>query len=88
MDLDSLQSLMQAVRSYEETLYEKNLVLKDAAEACDQAMGSGFIIQKYLKSYNEGLGELSKTISLATEVRGELSEEWRRAIEFRDSLDD
>lgn len=86
MDLDALGTLMNAVGQYQDVLREKYEILKNAAEACDQAMGSGLIIRKYLSQYNAGLSELSKTLTLVAEVRQELSKEWRAAMEVRDSL--
>lgn len=83
LDLDALLTLIFAVGEYNRTLQENYVVLRDAAEVCDEAMGSDYIMQnKILPDYNEGLGELVRITQLVAEVREELKKEFEVASSF------
>lgn len=86
LDLDALSTLLREVGQYRDMLSEKYEILRNAAEACDQAMGSGLIIRKYLNQYNAGLAELSKTRAMVAQVHQELWKEYKSALAIKDSL--
>lgn len=81
MEIESLDTLIKAVQTYQTELQTNRQILVNAANVCDAAMGSDDIVKKHIARLNEALGELDKTATLAEEVAEALIEDRRKAIE-------
>lgn len=81
VDIDSLNTLIKAVQNYQEELETNRLILLNAANVCDAAMGSDAIAQKHISRLYTALEELQKTAQLAENVASALVEDRRLAIE-------
>ena len=81
MEIESLDTLIKAVQTYQTELQMNRQILVNAANVCDAAMGSDDIVKKHIARLNEALGELDKTATLAEEVAEALIEDRRKAIE-------
>lgn len=80
LEIESLETLIQAVQVYQEDLLRNRQVLINAANTCDAAMGSDDIVKKHIARLNDALVELDKTSRLAEEVAEALIEDKRIAI--------
>ncbi len=58
MDTDAVRSLITAVREYQEAIYTQKQFLLNAANVCDQAMGSDPISRKKITKLEEALAVL------------------------------
>lgn len=85
LDIESLDILIQAVDAYQAELETNRLILTNAANVCDAAMGSDAIAQKHIGRLYETLEELAKTAQIAANVAEALREDRSRAI---DALED
>ena len=81
MEIESLDTLIKAVQTYQTELQMNRQILVNAANVCDAAMGSDDIVKKHIARLNEALGELDKTATLAEEVAEALIEDRRKASE-------
>ena len=80
LDIDALDALIKAVQDYQVKLDTNRQILANAANVCDQAMGSDAIAKKHIGRLNEALEELKKTSKTAAEVAEQLIEDRRRAM--------
>lgn len=80
MELDALDRLINAVAEYVESLKTNIGVLNEAADVCDQAMGSDDISQKYIGQLDQAVEELDKTKRIAENVVYALQEDKLRAM--------
>lgn len=81
LEIESLDTLIKAVQTYQEELQTNRQILENAANVCDVAMGSDDIVQKHIARLNEALEELKKTSQIAEDVAEALLEDRRKAIE-------
>lgn len=79
--VESLETLIKAVQTYQDELLTNRQILENAANVCDVAMGSDDIVKKHIGRLNEALEELRKTSQIAEEVAEALIEDKRKAIE-------
>lgn len=68
LEIESLNTLIEAVQKYKEQLDINKKILLNAADVCDQAMGSDDIAKKHIARLNEALLELDKTVQLSEDV--------------------
>lgn len=80
MEIESLDTLIKAVQTYQNELQTNKQILVNAANVCDAAMGSDDIVKKHIARLNEALEELDKTATLAADVAEALAEDRRKAI--------
>lgn len=85
LSIDALNTLIQAVNTYQNDLLTNKQILMNAANVCDQAMGSDAIAQKHISRLNSALEELQKTSQLAADVAQALIADKQRAL---DTLND
>ena len=64
IDTEAIRELIRAVNEYREEIYENRRFLLNAANVCDQAMGSGPISQKKIARLEEAL----EVLDCATET--------------------
>ena len=79
--VESLETLIKAVQTYQDEILTNRQILENAANVCDAAMGSDDIVKKHIERLNEALEELRKTSQIAEEVAEALIEDKRKAIE-------
>ena len=65
LDIESLDILIQAVDAYQAELETNRLILTNAANVCDAAMGSDAIAQKHIGRLYETLEELEALLETA-----------------------
>lgn len=82
LEIESLETLIKAVQTYQDELLMNRQILENAANVCDMAMGSDDIVKKHIGRLNEALGELTKTSQIAGDVVDALLEDKRKAIEI------
>ena len=80
LEVDALETLINAVRKYKEELEVNKKILVNAADVCDQAMGSDDIAKKHISRLNEALVELDKTVELTQEVAEALIKDKNMAV--------
>ena len=81
LDIESLDTLIIAVRKYKETLAVNRQILVNAADVCDQAMGSDAISKRHISKLHEALQELQKTSRIVEDVAEALLKDRALAIE-------
>lgn len=81
LEFDSLDMLIKAVEEYQEDLETNKQILVNAANVCDQAMGSDDLAKKYIGRLNEALEELNRTAQIAANVTMELIADRAEAME-------
>lgn len=84
LEIESLDMLIKAVEEYQEELALNKQILVNAANVCDQAMGSDDIAQKYIGRLNEALEELNMTAQIAASVTEALMLDRLKALEVYD----
>lgn len=82
LHIESLDLLIKAVATYRDELEINKRILINAANVCDQAMGSDEIVKKKIARLEEALVELEKTIEIAEKVIDELIADKNRAIDI------
>jgi len=80
LDVESLNTLIQAIQKYKEELELNKKILLNAADVCDQAMGSDDIAKKHIARLHEALLELDKTVQLSEDVAAALIADRNLAI--------
>lgn len=80
LKVESLEKLIKATVEYEEELEKNRKILVNAANACDQAMGSDEISSKYIQLLDEYIEELGNTIIKVERVIDSLNEDRALAI--------
>lgn len=68
LETDALDTLIKALEEYQENLATNRQMLQNAANVCDQAMGSDDIAKKNIQRLEDALVELTKTSEIAREV--------------------
>ncbi len=84
LDIDSLQLLIKAVTNYQEKIVGHYQMIQNAANLCDQAMGSDAISRKQIEKLNEAANELIKTSEKAKQMAEELIADYKSAQEIYD----
>ena len=84
LDIDSLQLLIKAVTNYQEKIVGNYQMIQNAANLCDQAMGSDAISRKQIEKLNEAANELIKTSEKAKQMAEELIADYKSAQEIYD----
>ena len=80
LDIESLERLIVAVGEYQESLTRNRQILVNAANVCDQAMGSDAIAKKHIAKLREALKELTATAITVSNVATALKEDRRLAL--------
>ena len=81
LSIESLDTLISAVEKYREELLKNKQILVNAADLCDQAMGSDAISQKHIVALNNAINDLDRTSRIVEDVAVELREDRRKAME-------
>ena len=81
LEIESLEILIKAVENYLEALQKNRMILENAANVCDAAMGSDDLSKKHIGRLYAALEELSRTSQTAENVAQALIEDKRRALE-------
>lgn len=68
LEIEALDTLIKAVQDYQEKLEVNKKILSNAADVCDQAMGSDDIVKKHIAKLEEAMVELNKTSQIASDV--------------------
>ncbi len=68
LEIDALDTLIKAVNEYQEKLEVNKKILLNAADVCDQAMGSDDIVKKHLANLQVAMLELNKTSQIVSDV--------------------
>lgn len=84
LDTESLQLLIKAVSEYQEKVVKHYQVIQNAANLCDQAMGSDAISKKQIDRLNEAANELIITANRAKQMAEELIKDYKQAQEIYD----
>ena len=80
LEIEALETLINAVYHYQEELQTNRQILLNAASVCDAAMGNDDIAKKYIARLNESLVELQKTSQLAADISEALIRDKARAM--------
>lgn len=86
LETQQLEALIAQVEAYQGKLQENIAVLNNAANVCDQAMGSDAICQKYIGQLNEAIEELQKTVQTAADIAKALKADLAAANEVYGSI--
>lgn len=81
LETESLEKLIGAVEKYIGELETHKTTLQNAANICDQAMGSDVIAQRHIAKLEEALQELNKTSVKADKVLEALKTDLQHAID-------
>lgn len=81
LEIEALDTLIKAVQEYREKLSENRLILTNASNLCDQAMGNDAISQKHISALNNAIEELDKTSEIVIKVAKALEEDKQKALE-------
>lgn len=81
LEIDSLNTLINAISTYQNELSTNRQILLNAANVCDVAMGSDANVQRHIAKLNEALIELQKTAQIAEEVTEALIADRQKALE-------
>ena len=84
LEVEALETLINAVQKYREELETNKVILVNAANLCDQAMGNDAISQKHIAALNSAVTELEKTSQIVEKVAEALKDDLRKAIEVMD----
>lgn len=82
LDTESLQLLIKAVEEYQEKVVKHYQVIQNAANLCDQAMGSDAISKKQIDRLNEAANELIITANRAKQMAEELIADYNQALQI------
>lgn len=86
LDTESLERMIKALEKYQERIKEHYRVIQNAANVCDQAMGSDAISRKQIETMQEAVGELITTSKTAEAMLEELLLEYQQAKDIYDSI--
>ncbi len=86
LDTEALAQLINAVADYHDKLIGHYKVIQNAANLCDQAMGSDDLSKKQINKLYETTNELLITSDKAKEMAEKLLEEGRKAQEIYDMI--
>lgn len=81
LEMDSLDKLIEAVEEYQDELALNKQILVNAANVCDQAMGSDDIAKKHIGHLYDALEELNNTAQIASIVMTQLLLDRLHALE-------
>ncbi len=84
LEVEALETLINAVQKYREELETNKVILVNAANLCDQAMGSDAISQKHIAALNSAITELEKTSQIVEKVAEALKDDLHKAKEVMD----
>ena len=84
LEVEALETLINAVQKYREELETNKVILVNAANLCDQAMGSDAISQKHIAALNSAVTELEKTSQIVEKVAEALKDDLHKAKEVMD----
>ncbi len=86
LDTESLELLIKAVKEYQERIVKHYQVIQNAANLCDQAMGSDAISKKQIAKLNEAANELIKTSEKAKQMAEQLMMDYKMARGIHDMI--
>lgn len=84
LEVEALETLINAVQKYRGELETNKVILVNAANLCDQAMGSDAISQKHIAALNSAITELEKTSQIVEKVAEALKDDLHKAKEVMD----
>lgn len=84
LDTEALALLINAVADYHDKLMKHYKVIQNAANLCDQAMGSDALSKKQINKLYETTNELLITSDRAREMAEKLLEEGKKAQDIYD----
>jgi GTPase involved in cell partitioning and DNA repair len=79
LEIEALENLITAVRKYRDELETNKIILVNAANLCDQAMGSDAISQRHIAALNLSIAELEKTSQIVESVTEALVNDLNKA---------
>ena len=86
LEVEALETLINAVQKYRGELETNKVILVNAANLCDQAMGSDAISQKHIAALNSAITELEKTSQIVEKVAEALKDDLHKAKEVMDKI--
>lgn len=86
LDMEALQQMIKAVEKYQERIVQHYNVIQNAANLCDQAMGSDAISKKQIAKLYEASQELITTSEKAKHMAEQLILEYKRAEAIYDGI--
>lgn len=86
LDTEALALLINAVADYHDKLMKHYKVIQNAANLCDQAMGSDALSKKQINKLYETTNELLITSDRAREMVEKLLEEGKKAQDIYDMI--
>ena len=86
LDTEALALLINAVADYHDKLMKHYKVIQNAANLCDQAMGSDALSKKQINKLYETTNELLITSDRAREMAEKLLEEGKKAQDIYDMI--
>ena len=84
LEVEALETLINAVQKYRDELETNKIILVNASNLCDQAMGSDAISQKHIVALNSAITELEKTSQIVENVAEALKDDLYKAKEVMD----
>ena len=84
LEIESLEILIKAVENYLEALQKNRMILENAANVCDAAMGSDDLSKKHIGRLYAALEELNKTSQTAERVAQALIIDKQKALKVYD----
>lgn len=81
MDTEAMKGLIKKLDDYMTNLSADIKILTDAANACDQVMGSDAIAQKYIGKLNGAIDNLQRVVYKANEVSDAVQDDLNRALD-------
>ena len=86
LETQQLEALIAEVNSYQKKLQDNISVLNNAANVCDQAMGSDAICQKYIGQLNDAIKKLQETVNTASDIAKALKSDLAKANDVYRSI--
>lgn len=71
IDLEAFGALQSAIARYKDVLEENMIILRNAADVCDQVMGSDPISQKKISRLETALSSMQAACSILEEAASE-----------------
>lgn len=79
LETQELEALIGQVQEYQNKLNDNKIIMQNAANICDQAMGSDDISKKYIKKLNDAIKKLDEAIKTTVDVMKALSADLHNA---------
>lgn len=86
VDTLAYEQLIKAVNEYQEKVMNHYRVIQNAANLCDQAMGSDDLSKKQIAKLNEAAAELLRTADKARSMAERLVDDYRSQNDIYDGI--